>query len=374
MNRTILVCGESVPQPSRDTASLRLWRILQILHLEGWRVTFSPFQGPTPPASGERLRAEGIELLEPGIDALAGHLAAGAPEVALVSRPHVADHILPVVREVAPSAALVYDTLDLAHLRVFRQAKEAGNLGAIQAALRFKALELELTRAADVTLVVSEVERDILAEEIPDAELVVVPSIHTGGEGPPPPRSTRRPEVVFVAYWPNHANHPAARLLLQEIWPALAERDRELRLLLVGIRPPGWLADAAEADDRITVTGHVPDIGALLDSAWCTIVPLTFGAGVKGKVLSSLAHGLPTVGTTIAWEGVPVVDGVHGLIADDPAAMVEAALRLRTDPALWDRLHAAGPKLIEERFSFAAARSALLDALDRARDRAEARA
>jgi hypothetical protein len=103
-------------------------------------------------------------------------------------------------------------------------------------------------------------------------------------------------------------------------------------------------------------------------------VPQPFGSGVKGKVLSALAHGLPTVGTSVAWEGIPVVDGVHGLVADDAETTIHGVLRLRGDAELWNRLHVEGPKLVEQRFSFAAARAAIADALVRARARATARA
>jgi glycosyltransferase involved in cell wall biosynthesis len=103
-------------------------------------------------------------------------------------------------------------------------------------------------------------------------------------------------------------------------------------------------------------------------------VPQSFGSGVKGKVLTPLSHGLPTVATSVAWEGIPVEDGVNGLIADDPEATVDAALRLRSDPELWNRLHAGGPRLIEEHFSFEAARAGIVEAVERARGRAAARA
>jgi glycosyltransferase involved in cell wall biosynthesis len=103
-------------------------------------------------------------------------------------------------------------------------------------------------------------------------------------------------------------------------------------------------------------------------------VPQPFGSGVKGKVLTPLSQGLPTVATSVAWEGIPMVDGVNGLVADDPDAMIESVLRLRSDPDLWNQLSSGGPRLIEEHFSFAAARAAIVDALERARNRAAARA
>ena len=375
MSPTILVCDEAVPQPSRDTASLRLWRLLMILRSEGWQLTFHPRQGPIPASSGARLRDEGVELLDPGTEPLVKHLEDRAPDVVLASRPQVGEEVVPLVREHSPATAVIYDTLELTHIHAFRYAKATGNHGVMREALRFKAVELELVRTADVALVVTELERSRLAEAVPGAEVAVVSSIHTRGDGPSPPRSERRPDIVLAAYWPQPANQHVARTLLEDVWPGLARRDPELRLVLVGIDPPELLtAAAAESEGRIVLTGHVIDVAPYLDSAWCSLIPQTFGSGVKGKVLTPLSHGVPTVATSVAWEGIPVVDGVHGLIADDPEAMVEAALRLRAEPELWDRLHEGGPRLIDEHFSFAAARAGILDALERALSRAAARA
>jgi glycosyltransferase involved in cell wall biosynthesis len=374
MSGALLVCDESVPQPSRDTASLRMWRLLQILCSEGWEVAFHPRLGPLPRVSGERLRAEGVEIVEPGPDALAAYLDAGsAPDVALVSRPQVGEALVPVVRERAPEARLIYDTLELAYVRAFRQAKVTKNHGVMREALRLKSLELELVATADVTLTVTEIEASILRQADPEAEVVVVPSIHTGDGRPSPPRSERRPDVFLAAYWPQPANQAAARILLDDVWPALADRDPDLGLVLAGIDPPDWLIRAAsESNGRIEVTGHVPDVAPYLDSAWCSVVPQPYGSGVKGKVLSALSHGLPTVATSSAWEGIPVVEGVHGVVAEDPESTIDAVLRLRTDAELWDTLHTEGPRLIDEHFSFAIARSAILDALSRARPRTRA--
>lgn len=374
MSGALLVCDESVPQPSRDTASLRMWRLLQILRSAGWEIALHPFLGPIPRVSGERLRAEGIEIVEPGVDGLAAYLdTRPEPDVALVSRPQVAETVVPLVREATPETRLIYDTLELAHVRAFRQAKVTKNHSVMREAIRLKSLELELVATADVTLTVTDLELSILRQAVPEAELVVVPSIHTGDGRPSPSRSGRQPDVFLAAYWPQPANQAAARVLLDDVWPALAEADPDLRLVLAGIDPPDWLVRAAsESDGRIEVTGHVPDVAPYLDSALCSVVPQPYGSGVKGKVLSALAHGLPTVATTIAWEGIPVVDGVHGLVADDPEAIVDGVLRLRTDAELWDTLHTEGPRLIDAHFSFAVARGAILDALSRATSRTRA--
>jgi glycosyltransferase involved in cell wall biosynthesis len=81
------------------------------------------------------------------------------------------------------------------------------------------------------------------------------------------------------------------------------------------------------------------------------LAPLRIGSGVKGKLLAALAAGLPVVATPIAAEGIPLVDGVNALLAESPADLAAACLRLDSDDALWRRLSAGGMSVVAEHFS-----------------------
>ncbi|MDQ1092384.1 glycosyltransferase involved in cell wall biosynthesis [Xanthomonas sacchari] len=92
------------------------------------------------------------------------------------------------------------------------------------------------------------------------------------------------------------------------------------------------------------------------------VAPLRFGAGVKGKVNLSMAHGQPVVATACAVEGMHLRDGEDVLIADDPAAFADAIVQLYADPALWQRLADNGLRNIETHFSLDAARTTVREA------------
>ena len=51
------------------------------------------------------------------------------------------------------------------------------------------------------------------------------------------------------------------------------------------------------------VPDHLPDLQPLLEGCRLSVAPLCFGAGLKGKINQSMAHGLPVVATTCAAEG-----------------------------------------------------------------------
>jgi glycosyltransferase involved in cell wall biosynthesis len=107
------------------------------------------------------------------------------------------------------------------------------------------------------------------------------------------------------------------------------------------------------------VHGFLPTLDEMLDRCRLSVAPLRYGAGVKGKVNQSMAHGQPVVATTVAAEGMYLKHEVDVLVADDAEAFAREVIRLYTDEALWTRLADGGLANIATHFSFAAATQAL---------------
>ncbi len=65
----------------------------------------------------------------------------------------------------------------------------------------------------------------------------------------------------------------------------------------------------------VKVLGYLADLSRLLNGLRLTVAPLRFGAGLKGKVLTSFAAGVPCVMTGIAAEGMDLPASLQPLIA-----------------------------------------------------------
>lgn len=355
----VLVIDATTPMPDRDSGSVRLEALLRLLVEEGCAVTFFPENGADDGRYTRALRDLGVEAwTQPWLGAVPEWLARHGPrfQLVIVSRHYVLSPLLPLLRRHAPQARIVFDTVDLHHLREQREAAERHDDSLRRAAERTRAGELALVAAVDRTWVVSPVEKALLAEVLPKATVDVVSNIHRV-RGPGPAMAARR-GLLFVGGFRHPPNVDAAMWLADEILPRIRAARPDIGLSLVGSdATPGVLALGER--EGITVHGHVPDLEPVLDAHRLSVAPLRYGAGVKGKVNQALAHGLPVVATRCAVEGMDLRDGVDALVADDADGFAAAVLAAYDDEALWNRLCAGGLANTERAFSPERARQTL---------------
>jgi GT2 family glycosyltransferase/SAM-dependent methyltransferase len=350
-----LIIDHHVPMPDRDAGSLRMYHLVRNLLELGWRVTFIPDSFEAVQPYTEELQGMGVEVLYAPVD-VPLNIAEHGPRtrLAILSRPYVAPRYLHIVRQHAPAARVAYDTVDLHYLREQRRAELDGT-PTTKNAQGFKALELGLARASDVTLVVSEEEGRRLRADAPDVDVEVVPLANE--VWPEVPGYDGRSGLLFVGNFAHDPNVDAARHLVRVIMPLVWREMPGVGLTLVGGNAPEEVR--ALASSGVAVPGWVPDLRPLLARSVALTAPLRYGAGVKGKVTEALGAGLPVVTTPVGAEGVGAVDGRDLLIASEPEAYAAHVVRLLRDAEAWQALSAAGQDLVRRTASVEAQRAAL---------------
>lgn len=355
--RQVLVVDTETPKRHHDSASLRMFNLMRLLVDAGAHVVFLPADLRAAGADTEALRRHGVEVWH-------APFAGSAPawlrehgrrfDVVLLSRHYVAAEFLPLVKRHAPQARVVFDTVDLHYLREIRGAELAGDRTLLHSAQRTRERELALMEQADVTLVVSTVERDLLAKDAATATVDVLSNLH---ELPVPGLAYEtRKDLVFVGGFRHPPNVDAALWFGREIFPLIRAQLPGILFHCIGADPPPEV-QALQQEEGITVHGHVPDLAPYMDGARVAVAPLRFGAGVKGKVNLSMAHGQPVVATPCAVEGMHLGDGHDVLVAKTTDAFADAVVRLYGDAVLWGRLSANGRENVRQHFSLDAARA-----------------
>ena len=358
----VLVLDACALTPDADSGSLRMFNLLLMLARRGAKVTFAAENLQLYEPYSTQLRLAGIEHLGvPHVFDLEQYLDANAYafDVIILSRKHVAEKFMPMVRKAAPAACIVFDTVDLMHLRLERQAALEQSDRLRTEAQQSKAIELGLCNQANMVFVVSPVEAKLLAKHIPPGKIALVSNIHAlypGSTG-----FAERQGLMFVGGFQHPPNVDAVEFFLDEILPLIHGRLPALEIHIVGSNLPERLRQRGSA--RIHMHGFVPDLTPLYERVRLTVAPLRYGAGVKGKVNQSMAHGVPVVATSPAVEGMHLIHGSDVLVADSAHDFADAIVQLHENEDLWQRIATGGINNIESHFSFTAVEKELLSAL-----------
>ncbi|MHC6215882.1 glycosyltransferase [Stenotrophomonas acidaminiphila] len=355
--RQVLIIDEAVPRPDRDSASLRQFNLIRMLLAGGAHVVFLPTRGEHGGAATQALQALGVEVWHaPWLQGVGPWLRTHGPrfQVAMLVRHHVANECLPLLRRHAPQARTVFDTVDLHYLRERRGAELSGDPRLARGAERTRASELAVMAATDVTLLVSAAEKQQLAVDAPSVRVELLSNLHeVAGQGLD---WAHRQGLVFVGGFNHPPNLDAMQWFIGEVFPLIRQRLPGIRFHCIGADVPDSLRALAATQPGVQVHGYVPDVVPWMAGGRVAVAPLRFGAGVKGKINLSMAHGQPVVATHCAAEGMHLHDGEDVLVADDARAFADAVVRLHDDEALWRRLSGNGLDNIARHFSMDAAR------------------
>ncbi len=363
----VLVIDSYTPRPDRDAGSARMALVLESLKALDCDVTFLPENRAHDGSYTHSLQAAGVEAFyHPYLNSLDDHLLdfGDRYDAVVMSRVEVAELVMDAVQRHCPNALRVFDTVDLHFLRE-RRRSELDGLQDLRRADEMMARELAIARACDVTLVVSPAEKELLQREAPDVRVEIV-SLIQSAEPTNTPLDDRR-GLVFVGSFQHPPNLDALDWYLREVHPRVRAGAPGLEFTVIGADPPASLT--ALAGEGVRFLGHVAELEPHFASARLSVAPLRYGAGIKGKITTSLAYGLPVVTTSIGAEGMALENGTHALIADEPESFADAIGRLLTDDELWRRLSEQGLDRLAAGFSPAAARASLERVLDMQRER-----
>jgi GT2 family glycosyltransferase/glycosyltransferase involved in cell wall biosynthesis len=350
----VLVLEHCTPTPDQDAGSVSVFNMLLLLREMGFQVTFIAEDNFLyMPDYTVMLQRAGIEVLYgPYVASVKQHVQEQGSRYDLVYlfRPVVVERHIETIRTFCPQAKVLFYTHDIHHIRMEREAALLPGAGRESAAAAMKEREFKAIRSVDATIVVSTAEMEILQPQLPDQALQILPLLLNV------PGSQRgyaeRQGLIFVGGYQHTPNVDAVLYFVGEVMPLVRKALPGVVFHVVGSKPPPEILALAAPD--VVVHGFVEDIGPLLDKMRVSVAPLRYGAGVKGKVGTALAAGLPTVGTPIAAEGMGVVHGKHLLIGATSEELANCIVRLYGDRPLWERISAAGLEFADEAWGPAA--------------------
>lgn len=331
----MLMIDHYVPTWDKDAGSKLDYQYMQLFLRQGWRVKFlgDNFAHEEPYTSA--LEQLGIEVLY-GAKLQAdiwGWIERNKSfiRIAYLSRPHIAARYIDYIRE-HTDMKIIYHGSDLHSLRLMREYAIDHNEKTREEAEYWHGVEYAVMRKADMSYFPSEVEAEIVHKEDPTIHVKAITSFVYDEPAVLDEDYAKKQDLLFVGGFAHPPNKDGLLWFVQDILPQIEAEIPGVVLHVIG----------SNADDEVLALNARPDVDVLgfvsiekLDEMYrrsrVVVVPLRFGAGVKGKVVEALHAGTAVVTTSCGAEGIPAAETALR-IQDDPTAFAQEVIHLYQHP------------------------------------------
>jgi glycosyltransferase involved in cell wall biosynthesis len=352
----VVVADRGIPEFDKDAGSQCVMAYLKGFLSVGAQVKYIP-------RSFDRVEPYASELEHLGIEVLAGPdfrwgwqewFRLHGKEISLVwcGRPEAANWLFRAL-DTWSSAPRAFFVHDLHYIRWQREASLTGSPKVARLARDSRALEKRLMSSAELNLMITSLEAETARKDLglPAGRLMVVPGYAQEPDWDQGATSRTGTQLLFVGNFIHGPNVDGVQWFLDECWPSIRKAEPEAELLLVGMHMPEGLQALAGSTPGVRYLGwqSQQQLDALYRTVRVAILPLRYGAGLKGKAIEALARGVPLVGTSIAWEGI---EGFRDLYpsSDSVQQFTTAVLETFGHPTDRDAL-LRGLELIESHYS-----------------------
>lgn len=355
--KVILLIDRYIPRADSDAGSSAMLGYAGLLADMGYAVLFMG-EDFEPPQDADGLREAGIVPLHGEYyrrnwrDFIADN--EDRFSAVIISRPNVARRFMPFIKQ-HTNIRVLYFGQDLHFLRQSRaQGVDASAGGDVEIA---RAMELTAMSDADVVVMYSGEECALINKEF-GINAVSVPLFFYRSI---PERETpfdETQDLFFVGSFTHAPNVDALKWFLAYVFPLIREGAPGVKFIAAG-SDPGYEVRAL-AEDDVVIAGDI-SADQLLEyyakSRVC-VIPLRYGAGVKGKTVEAMYNGLPLVSTSIGIEGMP---GIEQVIkpCDAPGRFAEEVIRLYNSEPDWSAMRAAYPSYLKKYYSYDAAKNTM---------------
>lgn len=348
LEKRVLFVDHFTPNPDRDAGSVVLLNLMILLRGMGYQPTFIPELNPFSRSHYTKLcQSLGIECLySPYFLSTEAHLRKSGDryDLIILFRPDIASKYMDLAKQTCGKAKIFYYPHDLHYLRLERQYNQTRNNIHLHRSQKSRVIELMNSRKADATIVLSPEEELLLRKELPHTSIEVLPLIMSDPKkvGACPLQQN----IVFIGNFSHEPNVDAALWFANEIFPLISPRVQEVHFYIVGQNPPENIKKLSSRN--ISVCEHISDLEHFLQSIKVSVVPLRFGAGLKGKIGSALRGGVPVVSTDVGVEGMPVSSGDHLIVASSAGDFADAVVNILCNQKIWQTLRDGGLRFAKE--------------------------
>ncbi|WP_199121198.1 glycosyltransferase [Pedobacter sp. ASV28] len=354
----VLFIGLVWPEPNSSAAGTRIIQLVHLFKNQGYEIHF---------ASAATLSDFSFELKSIGVSthdiALNHHsfndfIGQLNPSIVIFDRFMIEEQYGWRVQQECPDAIRMLDTEDLHFLRQARQLA-LKNHQTTEGAHLFNDLtkrELAAILRCDVSLIISEIEMEILQQQfkIDSSLLYYLPFL----EEELAPEVTKewnsyenREGFVFIGNYLHEPNWQTLQYLKTNVWPLLSQQLPNTSLNIYGAYASQKVTQLNSSREKFIVHGRAENARNAIAKHRILLAPLLFGAGAKGKFIDAMQSGTPIISTSVGAESMQGKLPWSGAIADGLEDLVKEAVKLYNDKTYWLNAQQNGIAIINQRYA-----------------------
>lgn len=365
----VLVVDHDFPELGRDAGSKAIFHLASLLNDKG-KVTFWSASSRPSLAGRALLQSMGIQVVtrQAGRDLLQwlASLTEGESfDAAVLSRPIIAAMYAPAVQAYVGGVCAYYGH-DIHHVRLAGMKAFTASAGLVAEQREVGLIERRLWRTMDAVFYPSSEEVDVVNTfrkfhglepnaavmplwDAPEAPAVIAPASARSG-------------MLFVGSYEHAPNTDGLNWFFRAVLPEVRKLGVQDVVYVVGC---GMSSYRPPTDDAcVVVLGHIDDeaLDEIYAKTRVALIPLRYGAGVKGKVIEAMGKGVPCVTTHVGAHGISWARDILEPV-DSAGDFARLVARLEQDEVLWQQKSSEGLRLLSAAYERSAISSRLFNAL-----------
>ncbi|PAB59144.1 glycosyltransferase [Anaeromicrobium sediminis] len=311
--RTILVIDRIIPQYDKDAGSRNTYQYLRLLAEMGLNVKFLGDSFCGDELYSRELQQLGIEVLY-GTWYKANYkrwMKENAKKINYVylNRPYIAIKYLEFIKR-NTNAKIIYHGQDIHYVRELKKYEIDKNEKTLKRSENYKKIEHELFKQVDTIFTVSQTEQKLIKDIVPNKEVIKIPIFYYELCKKKLTSFESRKNIMFVGGFKHPPNVDGIKWFVKKIFPNILKKIPSMKFYIIGSNPTKEILDLNS--DNIIVKGFVSDeeLANLYNQVKLVVIPLRYGAGVKGKTIEAIYNQVPIVTTNFGIEGLTEINEV----------------------------------------------------------------
>ena len=356
MFKNLLCIGQVYPEPSSSAAGVRLLQLFDLFINDGYKITFATTSSKSIysyPLENLGIDIVSIKLNDSSFDNFIEKLN---PSLVLFDRFISEEQFGWRVEQYSPNSLRILDTEDLHFLRKARQNINNRDKIFSKDFLNSDIAKRELASIlrSDLSLIISESEVQILINLGIDSSLLFYfPFVYETKNLIQEKLSLsfdKRKNFVFIGSFLHPPNLDTVIHLKNIIWPKIFSKFKNLELHIYGSYITSEHMLLSDESVNFIIKGRADNSINVLSSYRVLLAPISFGAGLKGKIFDAIQSGTPCVMSKIASEGINGQFKINGFVENNSKEFVAKAIKLYHDKELWVNSQQNGYIILKNRF------------------------